>query len=39
MTGPASTRFHEIIGPTVPTVAGHPSWCTTMRIRPLSAAD
>ena len=39
MTRPASTCLHEIIGPTVPTVIGHPISCTTLRIRPLSAAD
>jgi hypothetical protein len=39
MTGPASTCFHEIIGPTRPTVTGDPNWCTTVRIRPLSVAD
>jgi hypothetical protein len=38
MSGPASTCFHEIIGPTRPTVTGHPIRCTTVRIRPLSAA-
>ena len=39
MTRPASTCFHEIIGPTVPTVTGYPIRCTTLRIRPLPAAD
>jgi hypothetical protein len=39
MTGPASTCFHEIVGPPVPTVTGHPIRCTTVRFRTLSAAD
>ena len=39
MTRPASTCFHEVIGATAPTVTGRPNRCTTVRIRPLPAAD